>query len=105
MKALHILDASTDIKAIAFRLSDDGLRPDDVNVLAEAGFGRDVEQLHHHIILIALSGPRAEYDPFAWEDWTMRAAHLYLRDHFETVRHGGSIDVEALRLQMIEDAR
>lgn len=99
MKTLHILDASTDIKAVAFRMSE--LSGPDAPIVREAGFRPDE---HDHVVLIHLTSMKAAHDPFDWEDWTMRAAHLYLVENFDTVRRGGSIDVEQLRLQLIGDA-
>lgn len=99
MKAILILDASTEISAAVFRVGElsDGLG---LYTLARAGFGRDEETQGVYVALIDWSLDEIHTDPFKWRDETRRAAHRWLVEHFDEIPHGGSIDAEPLRLAM-----
>lgn len=96
-KLIRVIDSMTEISACAFRLSDvEG----DPAIAARAGFGATREQQRHFVFLVRLDGAAA-YDPFAWGDATMTAAHVWLVDHFDDLPPGGTLDAEPLRLALI----
>lgn len=103
MKTFLILDAATEIPATAFRLDE----PAEHHYLAaavinRAGFGLRKEDQRGHVALIAWEGMQVETDPFAWSNLTLRCAHLRLMEDFESVADGSSLDVEGMRLALID---
>lgn len=101
MKALRVKDAATEIVVLAGRLASSS--PDGQLLLHRAGYGRPETQ-GTYVLLVKLDAGQAHTDPFAWPDWTMRAAHLALRDldAIDTLVDGDTLAVEALRLALIE---
>ena len=115
MKALLILDAATEVPALAFRLDEPSATPDqDIfgsdplaeSIIRRAGFGRARSDHRGYVVLIRADGAcfRAEFDPFAWDNLTMTAAHRWLVDHLEEHPAGGALDVESMRLAMVAGA-
>jgi hypothetical protein len=119
IRALLILDAATEIPALAFRMDEptsDAIRDPHpglttaaggmltAGVLARGGFGRTDADHHRYVCLIRANGDqsfRAEVDPYKWDDLTMTCAHRWLLDHLEEHPPGGALDVEPLRLEMV----
>jgi hypothetical protein len=115
IRALLILDAATEIPAIAFRMDEATLHaasgPHAVHgagmltsgILARGGFGRSDIDHHGYVCLIRADGAsfRAEVDPFAWGDLTMTCAHRWLVEHLEEHPAGGALDVEPMRLELV----
>lgn len=115
MKALLILDAATEVPALAFRLDEATIQASfdphvihgagmlTAGILSRAGFGRTDQDHHGYVCLIRADGSsfRAEVDPFAWDDLTMTCAHRWLIDHLEEHPPGGALDVEPMRLAMV----
>lgn len=101
MKALRVTDASTEIVVLAGRLASSS--PDGQLLLHRAGYGR-AETQGTYVLVAKLSDGQAHTDPFAWGDWTMKAAHLALRDlgAIDALVDGDTLAVEALRLALIE---
>lgn len=101
MKALRVTDASTEIVVLAGRLASSS--PDGQLLLHRAGYGR-AETQGTYVLLVKVSSGEAHTDPFRWADWTMRAAHLALRDlgAIDPLVDGDTLAVEALRLALIE---
>lgn len=111
MKAILIVDAATQIPALTFRLDEPARDASDTRgfilteaVLSRAGFGRTTGDHYEYVCLIRADGPsfRAEVDPFKWEDLMMRCAHLRLIEDWTSVPPGGAVDVEGMRLALID---
>jgi len=98
VKLIHVLDAATDIAALTFRLAD--VAGDDrvaQSILRRGGFpGGD------YVILCRLGDGlfEAHWDPFAWVDLTMTAAHLWLLEHFDEAEHGGVVNAQPTRMRL-----
>lgn len=106
MKALHILDSMTDIRAVAFRMGEAAVGNEAARAtISEAGFGQRLEDQDSYVILTQLSPLRSEHDPFEWPNATLTAAHLWLIEHFDELPNGGSIDAEPLRDALIGAGR
>jgi hypothetical protein len=90
-KLFEIRDRGTCIPALAVQVGCPqwGNTPAENWLLERAGYGRPM------VILTFLEGSRnAEYDPFAWNDRTMRTAHKYIEEHFDELESGAVICVE-----------
>ena len=90
-KLFEIRDRGTLIPALAVQVGypQPGNTPAENWLLECAGYG------HTMVILTFLTGSRnAEYDPFAWNDRTMRTAHQYIEAHFDELESGAVICVE-----------
>lgn len=98
MKALFVRDSRTHYGVLALRLDE----PDAPEVMKRGGFGSPAD----YLVLIHLAPEmRAEWSPYEWGDATLRAAHLHLSSGgYEAIRNGGTLDVERLRLSMVEAA-
>lgn len=96
MKAIHVRDAGTHYGVLALRLNE----ADAPEVIDRGGF-RPAEG---YLVLVHLTPElRAEWDPYAWDDPTLRAAHLHLLSGgYEAVANGGDLHVERLRAAMAE---
>ncbi len=86
-KFVEIRDAGTCVPALAIRIvgADDWCA-------RRAGFG-DMPCVY----LVMLATERAKYDPFSWDTFTMRDAHLWLVDHFDEHEDGAVLDVRFVR--------
>jgi len=85
VKYLEIRDRLTCVKAFAFKL------PRELPALARAaGFGKPA------VFFGKLDGTDVTYDPFKHKPVgrTMKEAHLWLRDNYDSVESGDVIDVE-----------
>ena len=99
MRLFLIHDAATEVAAAAFRLSE-GSHGLGSAILQRAGYGSEPTTHDSYIVLVRLHDNfEAQRDPFEWRDATMRTAHLYLLEHFDEVPHGGTLEVEELRLR------
>lgn len=91
VKLLLITDAATAIPVLAFRLDE---LEDPAALLPRAGYAPP----QHYLVLVQLDPLRAEHDPFAWADATMREAHLLLEaGAYERLRPGEGLDVREAR--------
>lgn len=82
-KLLEIRDAATFIPALAVKISGaDGY------LARRAGFGEPM------IYLVHLTGEKAHYDPYSWDNRTMQAAHSYIMGYWNSLRQGDVIDVQ-----------
>ncbi|MGE0025686.1 MAG: hypothetical protein AB7O78_01605 [Thermoleophilia bacterium] len=103
MKSILIVDAATEIPATAFRLDEPAAHHYlAAAVISRAGYGLRKDDQRGHVALISWVGPRVETDPFAWSDLTLRCAHLRLLEDFDSVPDGGALDVERMRLALID---
>lgn len=91
IKLFEIRDRATFIPAFAIRpLPNDEKQ---FYLLRSAGYGCDPS--HKIIIFGALHGGQCEYDPYNWTgSRTMKHAHHYIEEHFDTLNSGDVIDVE-----------
>ena len=49
------------------------------------------------VCLITLDTPRCQYDPHKWGGCrTMTNAHLYIRDHWDSIKNGDVVDVQVI---------
>jgi len=90
-KLFEIRDRATFIPAIAVKIG--GYQPENTEperyLARRAGYGEPC------VLLTFLIGSRkAEYDPYAWGDRTMKVAHHYIEEHFDELESGAVIDVE-----------
>lgn len=96
-KFFEIRDRNTCIPAMAFYISEA-----DGPIARRAGFGEV-----GCVYLVALATEKAAYDPYS-DVWgyarTMRPAHLYISEHFDTLRDGQVIDVRVLLGEATEPA-
>lgn len=82
-KTLEIRDRGTFIPALAIQVSGD-----DGYLMRRAGFKNPM------VYLIALATEKAKYDPYNWDNRTMKTAHLFIEEHFSELTDGQVIDVE-----------
>ncbi len=118
IRALLIIDAATEIPALAFRMDEPTIgaatEPHSgvaaaaggmltAGILARAGYGRTLPDHHRYVCLIRADGPsfRAEVDPYAWDDLAMTCAHRWLVDHIDEHPPGGALNVEPLRHELV----
>jgi hypothetical protein len=81
-KTIEIRDSGTLIPALAIQVSgEDGW------LMRRAGFGGPM------VYLLALATERARYDPYNWDNRTMKVAHLFIEEHFDELRDGDVVDV------------
>lgn len=88
-KVLEILDSMTFIPVVAINTDpeNEGQR----YLLRRAGYGPDGRT----IILVNLNDCRASNDPYGWPNSrTMRVAHAYIEQNFDSLSDGDVIDVE-----------
>ena len=86
-KYVEIRDHGTCIPALALRISGrNGW------LARRAGFGETP-----CVYLLTLATEKANYDPFHWDNSTMRDAHLWLVDHFDEHEDGDVLDVRYVR--------
>lgn len=88
-KAFEIRDRHTFIPAIGTLLT--AASEPERYLLGRSGFPGDGS----HVVLTKLVDGTSSHDPYRWPDArTMRAAHCWIRDHFEELEDGAVIDVE-----------
>lgn len=91
VKALEIRDRATFIPAFAMQMQPDneGQR----YLLRRAGYSCQTDD--NIVILGMLNNPaRSAYDPYDWNDRTMKTAHEYIQKNFDDLSNGDVIDVE-----------
>lgn len=82
-KTLEIRDRGTFVPALAIQVSGD-----DGYLMRRAGFESPM------VYLVMLSTERVKYDPYGWNDRTMRAAHLCIAEHFAELSDDDVVDVQ-----------
>jgi hypothetical protein len=94
VKILEIRDEGTLIPAIAFRLNPKNEA--ERFLLGYAGFGSDPKvQREGYVFLARLKGGDLNYDLYNWGgSRTMKTAHWYIKDHFDTLEPGQVVDVQ-----------
>jgi hypothetical protein len=88
VKFIEIRDRSTFIPAVAVDCSLSGNSYADY-LLRRAGYGTN-----RCVMLTRLSGGHANYDPYGWDNRTMKVAHNYIADHWDEIADAEVIDVE-----------
>lgn len=93
-KTFEVRDRSTFIPCYAVLTSPRDLEEADHYLLRRAGYGEG----RRLVILGRLDCPRtngsATYDPFAWDNRTMRHAHHHVEENWDSLQSGAVIDVE-----------
>jgi hypothetical protein len=87
---LEIRDRNTCIPALA-------IEPDQHAIFRRAGYGPQ-DQVKC-IILIRMGGDdylKGFHDPYQWYTRTMHHAHLWIEQHFDTLKDGDVIDVQVI---------
>jgi hypothetical protein len=83
VKLIEVRDRMTLIAAVAIEIQgSDGF------LARHAGY-RDA-----CVLFGRAAGGRFSYDPYDWNDRTMKAAHQWIAEHFDELRDGGVVDVE-----------
>lgn len=98
-KLIEIRDSGTFIPAIAIRC--DPANAHEAYLLSRAGYGNTREKNNDYILLAKIDGgelSQLNYDPYAWNNGTMRSAHLWLTVdcNFEDLLDGQTLDVQFL---------
>jgi hypothetical protein len=93
-KLIEIRDRATFIPALAVKFEAERLA-------WRAGFGPGCTA----VLLVYLAERRAEHDPYAWGDRTLRTAHLYIEEHFDQLRDAEVVDVEYILGETAEPKR
>lgn len=83
-KLVAILDQGTFISAIAIAVNGE-----DHYLLRRAGYGR-----RRYILLANLNKGPLSYNAHEWGSRTMMHAHLYLLEHWDSIKSGAVVDVE-----------
>ena len=92
-KLIEIRDEGTCIAVLAVQMVADG--PIEERFLYRSGYPRDGRQ--PSVILLHLSNVEAYSDPYDWiYARTMKAAHLWICDHFDEIENGGVVDVRVM---------
>lgn len=93
VKTFEVRDAGTFIPCIAIRLNPVTLK--DIYLLSRAGYGQSAEEQGAYVIFGRLQADSEfQYDPFAWGNRTMQAAHQTVNSFFEKLESGSVIDVQ-----------
>lgn len=97
-KIITIIDTMTEMSAMVTlpATADEG----DREILQRAGYS--TARTYPTVILTDLHAPRSEYDAFAWQSWTLRAAHMMLQKMTieEIMAIDGPLDVREQRNAM-----
>jgi hypothetical protein len=90
IKLLEIRDRATFLPCFAMQTTADN--SEQGYLLRRAGYGPDMPL----IIFGYLDASRGKchYDPYDWNDRTMKTAHNYIVEHFNKLNDGDVIDVE-----------
>lgn len=88
-KLLEIRDRATFIPVLCTEMS--SLDPKEYYLLSRLGFCGD-----RCIQLTYIDSHKSSYDPYRWESnpRTLHAAHIYIRDNWDSIESGDVIDVE-----------
>lgn len=87
VKLFEIRDRGTCVPAMAARVSGE-----DGPIMRRAGYGD-----RPSVLLIMLTYPKTQYDPFAWDNArTMRTAHLFIQDNWDALTSGQVVDVRVI---------
>lgn len=97
-KVIEIRDRATCIPAVAIKMEAANIVED--RFLWRCGYPRDGSG----IVLMHLYDQRANSDPYGFGDRTMKAAHLYIYDHWDELRDGDVVDVRVLLNEADEPA-
>lgn len=99
VKCLEVRDAGTFIPVIAIRPVADN--PEQLYLLQRDGYDASLDETC--IILVRShanfrDGGNAQFDAYEWPDnpRTMRAAHILIEKHWDTLKDGSVVDVEFL---------
>jgi hypothetical protein len=90
-KLFTIYDIATRIRVMATMMKSDITVEQER--LDSTGFGKEFPL----VVLTKLDGLKSSYDRFAWNDKTLEYAHAVIRDNWDKLTTGDSIDVEWLR--------
>ena len=85
---IEIRDRATFIPALAIEMR--GTHPAAKQLLWRAGYAPDVR----YVMLVKVDGGMARYDPYDWGDRTMKTAHAWIVEHWESLSDGAVVDVE-----------
>ena len=95
IKLLEVRDRGTTIKAMAIKLG--GRTPVEQRMLASAGFGQDLETQETYVLMADIDGRsfKMTSDEYEWRgSRTMKVAHGYAKENWDSIPSGGLIDVE-----------
>lgn len=98
----EVRDRGTCMKVLALKPS--GFTEADNWLWGQAGYSSKPETQAHYVIAIDISDPPGivQYDPYAWDNRTMRHAHAYIREHWDELQSGAVIDVQYIRGETTE---
>ena len=101
MKVLEVRDEATCIPALAIQMVADG--PIEDRYLWRTGYPRGDSQ--PAIVLMHLSTQESHVDPYEWTGGrTMKAAHVWIIDHWDEISGGDVIDVRVTTLGLATKA-
>ena len=95
MKVLEIRDEGTCIPALAIKMVADS-PIEEKYLYYRSGYPNPLEHRNSRaaVVLMHLSTQEAKVDPYDWDyARTMKAAHLYITDHFDELQDGQVVDV------------
>lgn len=94
LKMFEIRDSGTYIPIIAIKLGAENLAQ--LHMLGRAGYGLIPEEQSKYVLLAQIDGGIGTIttDLYAWGNRTMRTAHEYIQNNFDSLENGAVVDVE-----------
>lgn len=94
IKMFEVRDRITYIPTIAIKLDGETNEAEEY-MLHRAGFGRAATRADkNYVFFINADKNECQLDPFKWPNRTMREAHHYVGQNFDSLQSGDVIDVE-----------
>jgi len=89
VKMIEVRDAATYLPCVAVNIKPES--ENELHLYRGEGYSLDTEY-----VLFGRLGGRGEikYDPYAWNDRTMKTAHFYIIEHWAELQSGDVVDVE-----------
>lgn len=89
-KMFEVRDRGTFIVTVATKL--DSNEPTERRLLERGGFGGD----YPYVMLTELEYHKSTYDPYKWDNRSLKTAHQHITKYFDELETGAVIDVEVI---------
>lgn len=94
IKLLEVRDRGTLMPVMAIRPM--GTNDAEHWLWNRSGYGGNTETQQTYVIIVDMSEPPGviNYDPYSWDNRTLRTAHRHIAEHWNELASGAVIDVE-----------
>lgn len=89
-KMFEVRDRATFIAVVATKLESN--HPAERRLLERGGFDGDFS----YILLTELEYHKSTYDPYKWDNRSLRVAHQFIAQNFDELETGAVVDVEVI---------